>query len=43
MFLNRDKTEMIVFGNKEKKISISKHLDSWALKTKVKLKKTNLQ
>ena len=32
--LNEDKTEIILFVNKEKRISVSKHLDSLALKTK---------
>ena len=30
--LNQDKTEVIVFGNKEKRIAVSKHLESLSLK-----------
>ena len=32
--LNQDKTEVIVFGNKEKRIAVSKHLESLSLKTR---------
>ena len=32
--LNQDKTEVIVFGNKEKRIAVSKHLQSLSLKTR---------
>ncbi|KAK0141171.1 hypothetical protein N1851_021853 [Merluccius polli] len=32
--LNQDKTEVIVFGNKEKRTAISKHLESLSLKTR---------
>ena len=31
--LNQDKTEVIVFGNKEKRIAVSKHLESLHIKT----------
>lgn len=32
--LNEEKTEVIVFGNKEKRVAVSKHLESLALETK---------
>ena len=32
--LNQDKTEVIVFGNKEKRTAVSKHLESLFLKTR---------
>lgn len=32
--LNQDKTEVIVFGNKEKRLTVSKYLESLLLKTK---------
>ena len=33
-FLHRDKTEVIVFGNKEERIAVSKHLESLSVKTR---------
>ncbi len=32
--LNQEKTEVIVFGNKEKRVAVSKHLESLSLETK---------
>ena len=32
--LNQEKTEIIVFGNKEKRVAVSKHLESLSLETK---------
>lgn len=32
--LNRDKTEVIVFGNQEKRVTVSKHLESLSVETK---------